>query len=129
MKACIYRILFFTFALSTAFTGCITPQQAEKKAADVSERFFKHLKNQEYDKARALGTEKTGRIITLVQTLSEMGGGINLLRDNKKELLRCEIDGHCAVCTYKAFSGPEEQVFLVKEKGKWRVELKGDSDP
>jgi hypothetical protein len=49
--------------------------------ATVSEQFFHHLQQQEYDKANTPGTEHTQKLINANQTLSEMGGGINLIRD------------------------------------------------
>ena len=92
--------------------------------AKVSEKFFQALKDQDYDKAKELGTAHTVKIIGVVQTLSEFGGGLNILRDNKKELIGCEENGNEAVCTYKAFTGPDQKVYLVKEKGHWLVDLR-----
>jgi hypothetical protein len=127
-----YKINFyicFLFVISLFFaSGCKTTQKGKKNSpAAVSEQFFSYLQQQEYEKAKKLGTEKTKKIIGVVQTLSEMGGGLNILRDNKKELMNCEITGDEAVCTYKAFSGPDEKVFLQKIKGKWLVDLKKDA--
>jgi hypothetical protein len=95
--------------------------------AKVSEKFFQALKNQDYNKAKELGTEHTAKIIGVVQTLSEFGGGLNILRDNKKELMGCEENGNEAVCTYKAFTGPDQKVYLVKEKGHWLVDLRQEN--
>lgn len=107
-------------------TACKTESIPRHKATPekVSEVFFEALRKQEYDKARALGTAETSRIISVIQTLSEMGGGVNILRDNKKELVSCSIEEDRATCTYKAFSGPDEKVYLVKQQGKWLVDLR-----
>lgn len=118
--------IFIVFILFSGFS-CKTSDLSKKNApASVSERFFNYLKQQEYDKAKELGTEHTKKIISAVQYLSSMGSGINILRDNKKELSGCEITGNEAVCTYKTFSGPDQKVYLVKEKGKWLVDLRKD---
>jgi len=93
--------------------------------AVVSEAFFTALRNQEYDKAKSLATEESARIVGVIQTLSEMGGGVNILRDNKKELINCIEETDRAICNYKSFSGPDEKVYLVKLKGQWLVDLKG----
>jgi hypothetical protein len=104
--------------------ACKSVQKSKKNSpAQVSEKFFSLLKDQEYEKACELATEKTARLIRTIQTLSEMAGNINVLRDNKKELVGCEVTADKAVCTYKAFSGPDEKVYLVREKGKWLVDL------
>jgi hypothetical protein len=99
---------------------------AKKDPAAVSEQFFGLLRKQEYEKAKQLGTEHTRRLLNVAQTLSEMGGGINILRDNKKELIGCQMNGDEAVCTYRTFSGPDQKVFLVKEKGRWLVDLRDE---
>lgn len=107
--------------------GCKTTASGKRHSpAEVSERFFAALGNQEYAKAKEMGTESTVRLIGVIEMLSNMGGGANILRDNKKQLMGCEILGDQAICTYEAFSGPDEKVVLVKVKGKWLVDLKGD---
>lgn len=93
--------------------------------AVVSEAFFTALRNQEYDKAKSMATEETARIVGVIQTLSDMGGGVNILRDNKMELIGCTEEADRALCNYKSFSGPDEKVYLVKLKGRWLVDLKG----
>ncbi len=119
------KLLLITgLALLVSFTACKTSQLKGKNSpAEVSERFFALLKSMDYEKAMELGTDKTDRILKLVGTLSGMGGGINLLRDNKKELTGCEISGDRAVCTYTSFQGPDEKVVLIREKGRWLVDL------
>ncbi len=115
--------LLSVFSLS----ACKTIQSKQHNTpADVSARFFKALANLEFDAAKELCTENTARLLGVVQTLSDMGGGVNILRDNKKELIACEEKGDIAICTYKAFSGPDEKVYLVKVKGKWLVEMKAE---
>jgi hypothetical protein len=117
-----FPVLFLVLTLT--FTVCHEPQKTKKNSpAAVSDRFFSLLMKQEFDKAKKLATEKTVRLVRAVQTLTEWGNGINLLRDNKKELVGCEIKGDTAICTYKAYSGPDEKVLLVKQKGKWLVDL------
>ena len=110
--------------------GCKTPLGGKKQSPEkVSEQFFRYLRDQKYEEAKALGTEKTRRVLNAVELLSQMGGGINILRDNKKELIGCETKGDSTICTYKAFSGPDEKVLLIREKGKWLVDLLNQGGP
>lgn len=120
----LYALLMVLMILPVA---CGTLKENGKASpGKVSETFFKALRDQDYELAKSLGTSETARMISVIQTLSGMGGGINILRDNKKELISCEIQEDRAICTYKAFSGPDEKVYLERQKGKWLVNLKGD---
>jgi hypothetical protein len=125
LDACHMKFLLITgLALLVSFPACKTSQMKGKNSpAEVSERFFALLKTMDYEKAMELGTDNTDRILKLIGTLSGMGGGINLLRDNKKELTGCEVSGDRAVCIYKSFQGPDEKVILIREKGRWLVDL------
>lgn len=121
------RFLFLVLLLTGGLlmTACRTLPAGRNAAPEaVSEQFFVALRNQEYEKAKELGTEETARIVGVIQTLSEMGGGVNIIRDNKKELISCVIENDLAICSYKAFSGPDEKVYLVKMKGRWLVDLR-----
>jgi hypothetical protein len=125
---------FFAFCLTPAtvlmlilLSGCgILRPGYHKDPAAVCEQFFYLLQQQEYEKAKKLGTERTGKILRVVQTLSEWGGGKNILRDNKKQLEGCEISCSEAVCTYETFTGPPQKVYLVKTRGRWLVDLRNE---
>jgi hypothetical protein len=121
-------ILLCGFFLLAIIAGSSCKTIGKKNSpASVSEQFFKLLSEQEYEKAKKLGTEKTKKILGVVQTLSEMGGGLNILKDNKKELINCEITGEEAVCNYKTFTGPDQKVYLQKVKGRWLVDMRKDA--
>jgi hypothetical protein len=123
-------ILFVSALIAIVCFGCKPEFQRKKDSpAKVSARFFKLLKDQRYAEAKELGTEKTRRVISAVELLSEMGGGINILRDNKKELLGCVTRNDTTICTYKAFSGPDEKVVLIRQKGRWLVDLMNPNGP
>ncbi|MEI6764713.1 MAG: hypothetical protein WCM76_03665 [Bacteroidota bacterium] len=97
-----------------------TPQQ-------VAECFFKYLGDLRFDEARQLATEKTIKTINFVETLSQLGGGGQIiLHDNKSECTGCMINNDEAICSYRTYSGGEQKVYLLKQKGRWKVDLRKD---
>ena len=115
-------LLFFVFACKTTQNQKLTPEK-------TSEIFFGYLNNYEYEKAKELGTEQTKKSISLVESLSKLGGGGKIiLKDNKSQFINCEIKGKEAVCNYKTFAGDIQQVYLLKQKGRWLVDLRKDME-
>lgn len=114
-------ILLFLFAF-----GCKTTQNKKNLLPEKTcEIFFNYLNNYEYTKAKDLGTEQTIKIVSFIETLSKMGGGGKIvLKDSKSEFIGCEITGKEAVCNYKTFSGDIQKVYLLKQKGRWLVDLR-----
>ncbi|MCK9612772.1 MAG: hypothetical protein PHR81_07150 [Bacteroidales bacterium] len=114
-------LIFIGFACKTGQNGRrLTPEK-------TSELFFKHLNNNEFDKAKELGTEHTIKIVKFIETLSNMGGGDKiLLMDNKSEFVDCVINGREAICNYKTYDGGIQKVYLLKQKGRWLVDLRKD---
>jgi len=120
----IIRISLFVFLAFFIF-GCKATQNKKLTPEKTCEVFFSYLNNYQYDKAKELGTEHTIKIVSLVETLSKLGGGGKIiLTDSKSEFLNCEITGNEAVCNYKTFSGGIQKVYLLKQKGRWLVDLK-----
>jgi hypothetical protein len=119
IKVIVFSILIIALPAACR-TGAIT---AKTPPAEVSTRFFEALNNQKYDVARTLCTEGSIKVINVIENLSELGGGVNILRDNKKALIGCTEKSDTCICTYSAFSGPNEKVILIRQKGKWMVDL------
>lgn len=97
----------------------------EEDPSAVAETFLNHLNNKEYSDAKALGTEATGATIDMIEGMGSMG---DLVSETDVEVPvvvmgECEIDGDNAVCHYTQ-DGKEEQIELVKQDGKWLVNLK-----
>lgn len=96
----------------------------------VAEEFLTHLGNQDYEKAKELGTENTVAMITMIESMSgmaeEMGGEgqeeVKGLPDDF-DMKGCEVDGDKATCTYTA-EGKEESIDMLKVDGKWKVDMK-----
>lgn len=109
--------------------GCKATQNKKLTPQKTCEVFFNYLDNYQYDKAKELGTEHTVKVVSLVETLSKLGGGGKIiLTDSKSEFLNCEITGNEAVCNYKTFSGDIQKVYLLKQKGRWLVDLRKDPE-
>lgn len=122
-----YLFLLVVFMISLIQYSCKTKESHFKRMPPekVSAQFFEFFNNYQYDKAKLLASENTVKIITFVQNLASLGGGGKIVQtDSKKELISCSIDGKTAVCLYKTHAGGEEKVYLIKEKGRWLVDLR-----
>lgn len=120
-------VVFIVLILSiTAAYG----QKSRKLPPDsVCRQFFHYFNNYQYNKARELATEKTKKIIDFVENLSRMGGGGKIvLNDKKKDLTGCEVKKKMAICTYSLYGGGEQKVILLKQKGRWLVDLKNGNE-
>ena len=125
-------ILVFLAFLVISFcmnSGCRTTKNSEKSPAGVTARFLKLLGNFEFDEARKLGTEKTNRVIDMLDMLLELSkekGADTILKkkDINVEIVKTAIDGDHALVTYRNEQGKEQTMDLVKEKGKWLVDMK-----
>jgi hypothetical protein len=130
MKRSLILVFFaiIVIALSLNF-ACKTTQNSEKSPAGVTTKFIKCLAKFELDDARKLGTEKTGRMIDMLDMLVELSkekGADSVLKkkDVQVEILKTAIDGNHAVVTYRNDQGKEQTMDLIKEKGKWLVDMK-----
>jgi hypothetical protein len=66
--------------------------------------------------------------IEFIENLNKMaGGGKVIVKDIKTSLVGCTEDKKEAVCTYKTFAGGEQKVYLLKQKGRWLVDLRADA--
>jgi len=117
--------LFFFLSL----VSCKTQARKENKPAIVASKFLKHFRAFEFEEARKLGTETTGKMLDMFSMMLEMskknGKDASLQKkDITVEVVKTAIDGKNAVVTYKGEDGKEQQLELVKVKGKWLVNMK-----
>jgi len=121
-------VLFF----AVCAVSCKTASQKENKPAAVATKFLNHLRMFEFDEARKYGTEATGKMLDMFSMMLEMS------KKNGKEpdtppkaidiqVVKTAIDGKNAVVTYKNEEGKEQQLDLVKVKGKWLVNMKKET--
>ncbi|MEI8204307.1 MAG: hypothetical protein WCH34_14890 [Bacteroidota bacterium] len=114
-----------------AFNSC----SKSGKPEDVAEKFFKHLTKLEYDDAKAIGTEATGKMLDMMKSMTTMGGdeAKKQMEEAKKaeikiENMKCDVKEDKALCTFKATvtgkDSKEEKLDLIKKDGKWLVDMK-----
>ncbi len=114
-----------------AFNACKNTGKPE----DVAETFYKHLTKLEYDEAKAIGTEATGKMLDMMKSMTTMGGdeAKKQMEEAKKaeikiEGMKCEVKEDKALCTFKATitgkDSKEEKLDLIKKDGKWLVDMK-----
>ncbi|MEI6764827.1 MAG: hypothetical protein WCM76_04240 [Bacteroidota bacterium] len=123
--------LIVVVLLFAAFS-CKTAQKANTPES-VAKRFLEHFSKLEFDKAAELGTADTRRMIEFMGSLADMakekgadssfkGKAINV------EIVRTVVDGKVAVVYYKDQTGKEQRINLLKQDGKWLVDMKKE-DP
>ncbi len=92
--------------------------------------FMKALADQNYEKAKELGTENTKMMIGMVESFAKMAP--DSLQDDTKvdfdaiQWGETKIDGDKAVCHYTDPEGKDEKIDLKKVDGKWKVDMKKD---
>jgi hypothetical protein len=108
---------------------CKTPHGPKGMTVEATcTQFLYNLNNHEYEKAKQLATAATIKKIEFIENLNKMaGGGKVIVKDNKTTLSGCTENKKEAVCTYKTFTGREQKVFLLKQKGRWLVDLRTDA--
>lgn len=115
-------ILLGVIAFNACNSGGGTPEA-------VAETFLNHLNKKEYADAKKLGTENTVKMLETLETFAAMGDEADTeaeaeTEEFKIEEISSEIDGDNAVCTYKTSDGKEDKIELVKQDGKWLVDMK-----
>jgi hypothetical protein len=119
--------------LAMAFSySCRTSRGREGSPQAVAEKFLMHMGRFEFEEARKLGTEKTNRLIDMLEVLMDLSkekgkDSIFQKKDIQVEVLKVAVDGNVAVVTYRNEKGKEQMLDLLKEKGKWLVDLKKES--
>jgi len=110
-------VLLFSFFMVSCGGSSDNPQ-------DVAKAFMEALADQDYDKAKDLGTENTVMMIGMIEGMAGMAEGEEA---EAGELTwgDTEIDGDSAVCYYSE-EGKEgqQQVDLIKVDGDWKVDMK-----
>ena len=93
---------------------------------DVAEKFLNLLEEQKYDQAKKLGTKNTVEFVEFIESVASMGQGMmgdTEITPSEIKDLECDVDGDKATCTYTK-DGEKDKVNLIKEDGKWLVDMK-----
>ncbi|HNX06121.1 MAG TPA: DUF4878 domain-containing protein [Bacteroidales bacterium] len=128
-----FYLIFTVATLLVVFPlSCKTTSAKENKPAAVAVRFLKHLRAFEFDEARKLGTESTGKMLDMFSMMLELSkkNGKDPSQEKKDVnifVAKTAVDGKNALVTYKDENGKEQQLDLVKVKGKWLVNMKKET--
>lgn len=135
LKQNLMKKIFFLAIAAISLAGvltlpaCKTAKMRKNSPENVAVQFLKHMAMLEFDEARKLGTENTGRLLDMLDMLVELSKekGQDAVLEKKEinvEVTKVAIDGNRAVVNYKGEDGKELTMDLVKEKGKWLVDMK-----
>ena len=127
MKARFQIFVILTFALLVS--ACKTTSYKSNSPEAVATKFMKHLGAWEFDEARKLGTYNTNKYLDLLQTLIELSKekgqeGVLEKKEINIKIIDTKRDGNTAVVSYMSEDGSVQTLNLVKEKGKWLVDMK-----
>ena len=114
-------VLLFSFFMISCDGGSDNPQ-------DVAKEFLTALADQDYDKAKELGTENTAMMIGMIESMASMApeGEADAGMGEMDDITwgETEIDGDKAVCRYASPDQADQKLDLVKVDGKWKVDMK-----
>ncbi len=111
-------VLLFSFFMVSCGGSSDNPQ-------DVAIEFMDALGDQDYDKAKDLGTENTIMMIGMIESMASMAPeGEDSEEMGEITWGETEIDGDNAICFYSTEDKADQQVDLVKVDGDWKVDMK-----
>lgn len=112
------KLIAIVMIAALAFVAC----QKETPEA-IATKFLNHLEKKQYDEAKKLGTEATGKFLDMMKSIEQMSGGqAETEAAPAIENMSCTIDGDVAKCTYTQ-GGETGNIELRKENGKWLVHM------
>ena len=115
IRSCALPFLLSLFVWTTACRSGGT-------AREVAEEFLGYYGNNEFDKAKDLGTEETDRLLDMMEgfnRMSEKGS----VKERAYEIIELKTEGGTARVTYveKGKEKLRRELLLVKKDGKWLV--------
>jgi len=121
------KLLSIGMIVLVAFTfSCGGGSSSDPKA--VAEDFLKALAEQDYAAAKELGTEQTGKLISMIEGMASMIPA-DQAKEDKEDIKSLkmgdiEIDGDNAVVYYGTDKKNGEKIDLKKVDGDWKVDMK-----
>lgn len=112
--------------------ACKTSRVRANTPESVARRFLEHLSMYEFDECRELGNANTDKMIDMLQVLMDLSkekGQEGTFEKKQREItiLKTAVDGKAAVVTYLDANGKEQTLDLVREDGKWLVDMKKEA--
>lgn len=125
----------FIFSATLIISGSLLFSTCKNHTARISKpeytavKFLKHLAKYEFEEARKLGTENTAKMLDMLQMMLDMArsnGKADELQPQEIEIkvINTAIKGKRAVVNYFDQNGKQQQMELIKEHGKWLVDMK-----
>jgi hypothetical protein len=101
----------------------------KESPSDVALEFLSAVQNEDYDLARELSTEETGKIINLMESLSEVSEQESTINSSEQpELVSERIEGNIAFVEFRYAGESETDVLeLRKIDGKWYAHVTKES--
>jgi len=125
------KILLVAVLLGSAccMSACKTAKTKANSPEAVAKKFLKHLSLYEFAECRELGNSNTDKMIDMLEVLMDLSkekGQEGQLEKKEREItvVKTAIDGKVAVVTYLDEKGIEQTLNMVKEDGKWLVDMK-----
>ena len=129
-KTKIYLLLLLSF---TFLSSCkIFKKDDSKNPEAVVVKFLTFMGRLDFENAKLYGTAKTGQLLDIFSyavATAKKTDSINKFekRDLKVKVIKCEKQGDFAVVTYSSNQTQQDRIDLVKQNGKWLIDLKKES--
>ncbi len=107
----------------------ISACQRTETPESVVEKFVTSLDKGDYEKAKDLGTEFTKEIVEALQSFDEMNEQYGEVEKEEPQVIEdilCKVDNSNANCSY-IINDEKHELDLLKEDGKWLVDLKKEA--
>lgn len=124
-----YRVSILLLIVTLFFGACRILGFSKNKPEIVAYEFLDHLQKLEYADAKKYGTDNTNQILEMMESLlAVVADSQDKPTPKNAEIIiqKCNVDGDVAVCSYTT-DGVEEKINLVKEDGKWLVDIKKEN--
>lgn len=94
---------------------------------EVAETFLGYYGNNDFERAKDLGTEETDRLLDMLSGFKKMVTDSTEMEEHNYSIVSEKIEGNVATYTYedknKGSEAVQESLTLVKEDGKWKVAM------
>jgi hypothetical protein len=128
------RSISVFIALPLAFLiSCKTFIKNDSKSPEgVAVKFLTCMSRMEFEQAKQYGTLKTGQLLDVfIMAMAAAKKNDSTFKAEKKEvdiiILKCEKQGDFSVVHYSSGDKKEDRIDLVKQDGRWLVDLKKES--
>jgi hypothetical protein len=112
--------LFVVVAILSLATAC----GLQDSPRTVAEEFLGYLSQNEFEKAKALGTENTIGFLNIAAALRMTNDSLNT-QTVDYQIHSVDVKGDTAMCYY-SWGGDKEKLRLVRVEGRWLADVTKD---